>query len=482
MDGTLNFDGKKFISAKIAAKNFGYTSDYVGQLCRAKKINSRLVGRSWYVSEKDLIEHKNNHHLNSKIPKYIILSKKDKIIQSKPTLQEKNIKRISDERIPKVKKIELKNAQIFKSRNLKSRIAEPGSNKILYIKDNEPLFPNIDKRFDFAATKRTVITSIDESIKRGQKRTFIEKFAYKSAFVLFFLVTTFAFASGTADISKFKPSNFGSRVGQELAFVYGSIVGKNGNEGINNYENYPNVNRNKSQLASSLFSGGSLQSVSGWVRETAYKIVEPWLSKDKPALAQNENSAGQIIVINQTAEPSSSLTTPTIVQAKTIYVAGSDREYVDLKIAELKNYFLLNPLAPNVTRYYVTKQNDSIINSISRSSGGTVTNITSGASTLSDLSDLTLTSSAYGDVLMYDGGKWVNTATSSLGISGTGGGTWGTITGTLSNQSDLSNVLYGKMGTSSALTLGQLTYVTGDNTLVRRHWNHLRADRTNYHR
>ena len=64
MDKSLRFDGKKFISAKQAAEIFGYTSDYVGQLCRAKKIDARLVSRSWYVYEKDILDHKNSHHTN----------------------------------------------------------------------------------------------------------------------------------------------------------------------------------------------------------------------------------------------------------------------------------------------------------------------------------------------------------------------------------------------------------------------------------
>jgi hypothetical protein len=62
MDGALKFDGQKYISAKVAAQNFGYTSDYVGQLCRSKKVTSRLVGRSWYVLESDLVKHKETSH------------------------------------------------------------------------------------------------------------------------------------------------------------------------------------------------------------------------------------------------------------------------------------------------------------------------------------------------------------------------------------------------------------------------------------
>ncbi|MEK7613539.1 MAG: hypothetical protein AAB439_01520, partial [Patescibacteria group bacterium] len=43
-----------------------------------------------------------------------------------------------------------------------------------------------------------------------------------------------------------------------------------------------------------------------------------------------------------------------------------------------------------------------------------------GASALDDLSDVTLTGAAYGNVLLHNGTTWVNVATSSLGITGSG--------------------------------------------------------------
>ena len=57
MEDALVFSGKKYISSKRASEVSGYTKDYIGQLCRGKKIDSRLVGRNWYVSEAALAEH-----------------------------------------------------------------------------------------------------------------------------------------------------------------------------------------------------------------------------------------------------------------------------------------------------------------------------------------------------------------------------------------------------------------------------------------
>lgn len=62
MEESLEFDGVRYISSKRAASLVGYTKDYVGQLCRAGKVRARLVGRSWYVSEESIRQHKLGVH------------------------------------------------------------------------------------------------------------------------------------------------------------------------------------------------------------------------------------------------------------------------------------------------------------------------------------------------------------------------------------------------------------------------------------
>jgi hypothetical protein len=55
-------DGIEYVKASAVAKQFHYTSDYIGQLCRAKKIDARLVGRTWFVRPESLTEHKKTTH------------------------------------------------------------------------------------------------------------------------------------------------------------------------------------------------------------------------------------------------------------------------------------------------------------------------------------------------------------------------------------------------------------------------------------
>jgi hypothetical protein len=58
MKDTLILQNKKYISAKRAAVIFGYTSDYVGQLCRDGKLECTMVGRSWFLNEESLLAHR----------------------------------------------------------------------------------------------------------------------------------------------------------------------------------------------------------------------------------------------------------------------------------------------------------------------------------------------------------------------------------------------------------------------------------------
>ena len=57
MDEIL-IEEKKYISSKQASKITGYAKDYVGQLCREGRVPARLVGRSWYVLESAIQDHR----------------------------------------------------------------------------------------------------------------------------------------------------------------------------------------------------------------------------------------------------------------------------------------------------------------------------------------------------------------------------------------------------------------------------------------
>lgn len=54
----IEIGGDRYIKAADAAALTGYTTDYIGQLSRGKKVSAERVGRAWYVSESDILDHK----------------------------------------------------------------------------------------------------------------------------------------------------------------------------------------------------------------------------------------------------------------------------------------------------------------------------------------------------------------------------------------------------------------------------------------
>lgn len=49
---------KKYLSSRLASKTADYSSDYIGQLCRSKKLDCIRIGHAWFVCEESLIAHK----------------------------------------------------------------------------------------------------------------------------------------------------------------------------------------------------------------------------------------------------------------------------------------------------------------------------------------------------------------------------------------------------------------------------------------
>jgi hypothetical protein len=58
----ITINGVEYKPATALAKEFKYTTDYIGQLCRAKKVDAQLIGRSWYVNPLSLKNHKKGRY------------------------------------------------------------------------------------------------------------------------------------------------------------------------------------------------------------------------------------------------------------------------------------------------------------------------------------------------------------------------------------------------------------------------------------
>ncbi|MDE1966023.1 MAG: hypothetical protein KGI41_02190 [Patescibacteria group bacterium] len=54
----ITIGDKTYVSSKRAAEITGYAKDYIGQLCREGRVEARLIGRNWYISDSALRAHR----------------------------------------------------------------------------------------------------------------------------------------------------------------------------------------------------------------------------------------------------------------------------------------------------------------------------------------------------------------------------------------------------------------------------------------
>jgi len=131
MDSVI-FDGVEYVKASVLAKQFRYTADYIGQLCRGKKVDARLVGRTWFVNPLSIKDHKKN--------KYSTVSNV-KVTESETS---KEIKPVRIEVFPTVRAKTLKQAPVFQINN---SLPKARKLKISYEIDDEFLIPELTKKY-----------------------------------------------------------------------------------------------------------------------------------------------------------------------------------------------------------------------------------------------------------------------------------------------------------------------------------------------
>lgn len=128
MDSVV-FDGVTYVKASVAAKSFRYTSDYIGQLCRAKKVDARLVGRTWFVNLDSIKEHKQNKIKTSAEEKIKVPNTANGI-------------RVSHMVVHPV----VNNKTVRVMREVAANHIQARTLKVSYLLDEEALLPNLTKK------------------------------------------------------------------------------------------------------------------------------------------------------------------------------------------------------------------------------------------------------------------------------------------------------------------------------------------------
>lgn len=119
-------DGIEYVKASVVAEDFKYTSDYIGQLCRNKKVDARLVGRTWFVNPLSITEHKRS--------KYGTINAIDDQEQAHQV-------HVSVEPV-----IKSKTLKTLLANNTYHKLTEQRNLHVAYDLDDEALMPNLTKK------------------------------------------------------------------------------------------------------------------------------------------------------------------------------------------------------------------------------------------------------------------------------------------------------------------------------------------------
>lgn len=113
----LTVGGKQYVKASTVARDLGYTADYVGQLCRSRKVNAKLIGRSWYVDTDSIQSHKSTRYRST---------------------QTKSIKELREEMLNKSSDFGIQSPANFYTHNTRST-------RLSYETDESELIPAVSK-------------------------------------------------------------------------------------------------------------------------------------------------------------------------------------------------------------------------------------------------------------------------------------------------------------------------------------------------
>ena len=168
MKDNLILQDKNYISAKRASELVGYTRDYVGQLSREGKIDSRMVGRSRFISEESILNHKSLNALNNKKNAELLLINKrsgqtTQIVEtSSNTVSEKNTENSNTVNVDKLNSTN-NTTKTNPIKRIPSNVLPAISNPILPVVKSAPS-PLIDKNI-FSGISGTVSNNIVNPVK-----------------------------------------------------------------------------------------------------------------------------------------------------------------------------------------------------------------------------------------------------------------------------------------------------------------------------
>lgn len=141
-ENALVFNGKAYLSSVRASQLTGYTTDYIGQLCRANRADCKLVGRTWYVEQTSLCGRKVQKRISENSPKGMTVE-----IKRKGTYTERQ-------------------KYLVEELSRRSSYIPKNEEQIMFEFDDAPLYPLVSRELprDLAPKIEMSISSAKESV------------------------------------------------------------------------------------------------------------------------------------------------------------------------------------------------------------------------------------------------------------------------------------------------------------------------------
>jgi hypothetical protein len=95
MKPPVEINGIMFTSLKQAAANFGYSSDHLARLSKARKIQATQVGRSWFVNEKSLESYFADQQTEAEVRQHMLSKQRQMDLRLRSSLIDSNNRHVS---------------------------------------------------------------------------------------------------------------------------------------------------------------------------------------------------------------------------------------------------------------------------------------------------------------------------------------------------------------------------------------------------
>jgi hypothetical protein len=150
----LEISGKRYISARRAAKEYKYHSDYIGQLIRGKKLLGRKVGRSWYVELDSMKAFFGGE--GAAIPEAPLVAK---AVAEKPAAKPEPVEEVVPEEAPAVLQVPEERIQVNKA----FKVEEPAEEKVETPRDSFHIPVHIQRKTpESSQIKTSALTYVED--------------------------------------------------------------------------------------------------------------------------------------------------------------------------------------------------------------------------------------------------------------------------------------------------------------------------------